>query len=282
MKIYINCVEGTMKNTRSSSRKTNENVSTSRKKEAKSMKKSGKKAGKKVGKVEKSFVKESSRPSAFRCNLAVVVGEIAKLKARGDIKDCHIAAMMRTPFGCFFKAIFEDKIIPDHVGMIGQVCRKIISGYSEKDDAFLIAGEVVKLTPDDVSVTFGLPKHGKKFSLQSAESVCDSEFMRRRFRGESSLKVSSLLAAVQSTVVEDGSEEDFARCLILYMLATVFFANSNRTIALSFVPCVENLDNIADVQWATIIHEHLMRMVKKHHKDPFRTPGCVVQLLVSS
>ena len=246
MKIYINCVEGTcvegtcvegtMKNTRSSSRKTKENVSSGRKKQTKPMKKSGKKAGKKLGKVEKSFVKEASRPRVFRCNLVVVVGEIAKLKDRGDIRDCHIGAMMRTPFGGMFKAIFEDKIIPDHVGMIGQVAKKIISAYSEKHDAFLVAGEVVKLTPDDISLTFGLSKHGKKFSLQSAESVCDSEFMRRRFRGELSLKVSSLLAVVQSTVLEDGGEEDFARCLILYMLATVFFCQLKQDNCLKFCP----------------------------------------------
>ena len=35
------------------------------------------------------------------------------------------------------------------------------------------------------------------------------------------------------------------------------------------------------VEWASIIHDHLMKMVKKHYKDPIRNPGCVVQLLVS-
>ncbi|KAM7504446.1 hypothetical protein LguiB_003350 [Lonicera macranthoides] len=259
----------------SSKRKMKDNVSRSNKKQSRAVKK----VGKKSGGVGKSAVKEVSRPTLFRCNLAAVVEEINSLKGRGEIKNGHIEAMMKTPFGSMFKAIFDDKIIPDHIGMIGQVGKKIISAYSEKHSAFLIAGEEVKLTPDDVSVTFGLPKHGSKIIPRSSESVCGSEFMQRRFKGESSLKVSSVLSAVRSTVLEDGAEEDFARCLILYLLAIVFFANSNRALALSFVPCVEDLDKVADFQWATIIHDHLMKMVKKNYKDPIRTPGCVIQLL---
>ncbi|KAM7489811.1 hypothetical protein LguiB_027295 [Lonicera macranthoides] len=285
MKVYINCVEGTMNTSTSgrvsekkgvsSKRKMKDNVSRSNKKQSRAVKK----VGKKSGGVGKSAVKEVSRPTVFRCNLVVVVEEIISLKGRGEIKNCHIEAMMKTPFGSMFKAIFDDKIIPDHIGMIGQVGKKIISAYLEKHSAFLIAGEVVKLTPDGVSVTFGLPKHGSKIMPWSSESVCGSEFMQRRFKGESSLKVLSVLSAIRSTVLEDGAEEDFARCLILYLLATVFFANSNRALALSFVPCVEDLDKVADFQWATIIHDHLMKTVKKNYKDPIRTPGCVIQLL---
>ncbi|KAM7489809.1 hypothetical protein LguiB_027293 [Lonicera macranthoides] len=285
MKVYINCVEGTMNTTTSgrvsekkgvsSKRKMKDNISRNNKKQSRAVKKIGKKSGG----VGKSAVKKVSRPTVFRCNLAAVVEEVNSLKGRGEIKNGHIEAMMKTPFGSMFKAIFDDKIIPDHIGMIGQVGKEIISAYSEKHSAFLIAGEEVKLTPDDVSFTFGLPKHGSKIIPRSSESVCGSEFMQRRFKGESSLKVSSVLSAVRSTVLEDGAEEDFARCLILYLLATVFFANSNRALALSFVPCVEDLDKVADFQWATIIHDHLMKMVKKNFKDPIRTPGCVIQLL---
>ncbi|KAM7461097.1 hypothetical protein LguiA_029218 [Lonicera macranthoides] len=186
--------------------------------------------GKKSGGVGKSAVKEISRPTVFRCNLAVVVEEIISLKGRGEIKNCHIEAMMKTPFGSMFKAIFDDKIIPDHIGMIGQVGKKIISAYSEKHFAFLITGEVVKLTPDDVSVTFGLPKHGSKIIPRSSESVCGSEFMQRRFKGESSLKVSSVLFAVRSTILEDGAEEDFARDIGLWGDDTPRFVRWNINI----------------------------------------------------
>ncbi|KAM7473624.1 hypothetical protein LguiB_020867 [Lonicera macranthoides] len=177
-----------------------------------------KKAGKKIAKVDKPFVKESSRPTVFKCNLVVVVEEIGKLMAHGDIKDVHMEAMIRTRFGALFKAIYEDKIILDHVGMIGQVRKKIISAYSEKHDGFLISGEVVKFTPNDVFVTFGFSKHGRKFTMQSGESVNDSEFMQRRFRSESSLKVTNLLSAVHTMVA----------------------------IGLSFVPYVEDLDKFCE------------------------------------
>jgi len=260
-------------------RKTTDSAGSKRRKQAIVVKRSGGKKKQMV--VEKAAAKDSSKPTAFRCNLAVVVEEISKLRGEGLIKESHLGAMLRTPFGAMFKAMYEDKIILDHVGMIGQVGKKIISSYSEKDDAFLMGGEVVKFTPDDVALTFGLPKHGKKIVLHSGDTVSQSSFMQRRFGGESSLKVTILHTAVRAILNEDGSEDDFARCFILYMLATVFFANSNRAISLSYVPYLEDLNKVWEVEWASIIHDHLMKMVRKHYKDPFRTAGCVVQLLVS-
>ncbi|KAM7470106.1 hypothetical protein LguiA_008289 [Lonicera macranthoides] len=58
------------------------------------------------------------------------------LKACEAIKEVYMGAMLRTPFGAMFEAIYEDKIIPDHVGMIDQVGKKIISAYSKKHDGF--------------------------------------------------------------------------------------------------------------------------------------------------
>ena len=260
-------------------RKTTDSAGSKRRKQPVVAKKSGRKKKQMV--VVKEAAKDSSKPTAFRCNLALVVEEIRKLRSEGLLKESHLGAMLRTPFGAMFKAMYEDKIILDHVGMIGQVGKKIISAYSVEDDAFLMGGEVVKFTPDDVALTFGLPKHGKNIVTHSGDTVSQSAFMERRFGGESSLKVKSIHTAVRAILNEDGSEEDFARCFILYMLATVFFANSNRAISLSYVPYFEDLDKVWEVEWASIIHDHLMKMVKKHYKDPFRTAGCVVQLLVS-
>ena len=69
--------------------------------------------------VKKAAAKDSSKPTVFRCNLALVVEEISKLRSEGLIKEYHLGAMLRTPFGAMFKAMYEDKIILDHVGMIG-------------------------------------------------------------------------------------------------------------------------------------------------------------------
>ncbi|KAM7478651.1 hypothetical protein LguiA_026864 [Lonicera macranthoides] len=112
MKVYINCVQGTMTTSSSrknvgeqsfpSKRKRNNRQSSGKKRKPKSVKK----AVKKGKMVNKSYGKESSRPTVFKCNLVSVVEEIARMKSRGDIRQCHIGAMMRTPFGGIFKAIF--------------------------------------------------------------------------------------------------------------------------------------------------------------------------------
>ena len=81
------------------------------------MKKNGGK--KKQSFVQKAVAKESSKPTVFRCNLALVVEEISKLRTEGLIKESHVGSMLRTPFGAMFKAMYEEKIIFNHFGMIG-------------------------------------------------------------------------------------------------------------------------------------------------------------------
>ena len=47
---------------------------------------------------------------------------------------------------------------------------EFIRTYSEKDNAFKIGGKILKLIPDDVTITFGLPKRGEILFCNQEES----------------------------------------------------------------------------------------------------------------
>ena len=88
---------------------------------------------------------------------------------------------------------------------------------------------------------------------------------------------------MNKTLKEEGnkSAEDFARLMILYMVVTLFFANSQGPIGWSFVTHLEDFNNISKISWAIVVRNHLMQNVRKFYNEPLKTPGCVLQLLVS-
>lgn len=85
---------------------------------------------------------------------------------------------MRTPFGRIFKAVYEGKVNVNSVGRISKTVARVIGTYSKKEDAFKSGGKMVKLTLDDVAITFGLPKVGRNIVLQPGRKLekTESEF----------------------------------------------------------------------------------------------------------
>ena len=97
------------------------------------------------------------------------------------------------------------------------------------------------------------------------------------------MKKDTIVFALNKTLKEEGNEsgEDYARLMIIYMVVTLFFANSQGSIGWSFVTHLEDFSNISKIAWAVVVYDHLMQSVRKFHTEPLKTPGCVLQLLVS-
>lgn len=75
--------------------------------------------------------------------------------------------------------------------------------------------------------------------------------------------------------------EDFVRSMILHMLVTLFLENSNGSIASLFSPYIEKSNNVNAIAWEIVIHENLMTSIRKYYRGLIKTPGCVIQMLVS-
>lgn len=226
---------------------------------------------------------ETKRPRGFRCNMQSIISWVSD--NRQQIPEGHIAAVMKTPFGGLFEAIYDEIITVDTFGRTSRQIAQIISLYSAKDDCFHFGKKKVKLTVEDVAVTFGLPAVGKDFVLLPGPKFNkgDSEFMLRIFGGFVKLNKATISRAMDNSLTTKGDEaaEDFARLVILYLMATLFLPNANQNVASSFIQNIEKFSKISKIAWAKCIHDNLMTNIRRHHKDPMTTPGCVIQLLVS-
>lgn len=109
---------------------------------------------------------------------------------------------MRTPFGTMFKALHDAKVNVCIVGMITRFVEKIIATFSDKENAFHIGRKMIKLTPYDIAVTFGLPTHGKLIALQPGAKMekTESEFRETEFNGKSKLNKAIICEALTRTI----------------------------------------------------------------------------------
>ena len=137
---------------------------------------------------------KDNSPTVFRCNLQPIVKLIDE--TRDSIPQTHFEAIMRTPFGSFFRALYEKKVNINHIDRITKPIRRIIKSYSSEQDGFLIAGKVLRLTADDVALTFGLPKVGKEVVLlpRTLLKASESKFVQRQFKDVKFMKKDTILA----------------------------------------------------------------------------------------
>ena len=143
---------------------------------------------------------EEKWPKVFRCNFQSIIILIDSFRAKMPLT--HIEAMMRTSFGRTFKPLHDEKVNVGTVGMKTRYVEKIISTFSNKECTFNIGGKMLKITLDDIAVTFGLTKHGKMIVVQPRAKMekIEYEFKERQFNGKSKLNK----AAITRTINENG------------------------------------------------------------------------------
>ncbi|KAM7528848.1 hypothetical protein LguiB_032258 [Lonicera macranthoides] len=231
---------------------------------------------------KKAKTSSDNQPTVFRCNLQPIVKLLEK--QRDHIPQTHIEAIMRTPFGVFFNAIYENKIDIKSIDRISKPIMRIMGLYSLKKDGFVMGDKLIQLTADDVALTFGIPKVGNEVVLYPKTMVkaTESKFIERHFKDMKIIKKDAIVSALNNTLKEEGKEaaEDSARLIILHMVVTIFLASSQGAVGWSFISHIEDFDNIRNIAWAKVFYNHLMQNIKKYYNKPFKTPGCVLQILV--
>ena len=81
--------------------------------------------------------------------------------------------VMKTPFGSFFKALYELKFQIEHVNRISKPIKRIMKSYSPTQDRFVI-GKILHIITDDIDLTFELPKVGKEVVLFPKTHIYES------------------------------------------------------------------------------------------------------------
>ena len=139
------------------------------------------------------------------------------------------------------------------------------------------------MTINDVSLIFGIPIGTEEVNMGYGFKP-DTPFVRRRFRDVTIINATTiqkeLNTAVKGNKVEDC--RDVATLLCLYLFATLFFTSTGNTVKWSAVKYTENLEEMRNLNWSSLILDTLMSSVYRNFdKEPEKVSGCVPLLLVS-
>ncbi|KAK8963259.1 hypothetical protein KSP40_PGU014031 [Platanthera guangdongensis] len=163
-----------------------------------------------------------------------------------------------TPFGCIIKAIPK-------LYMNVEILEILLSSWDEDQCGFVIGGNIIPFTADDIALITGLPNRGDKVLRKNVGFNGDTNYGRRG-RSLKGLE-KSLDNAVQIFKSSPNSENDrcFVQLMILYLWGSVLFPTSRIVPAYLFY-YVQNLEAIGNYNWADAIHSFLVKEIKKNNE----------------
>ncbi|KAF9610030.1 hypothetical protein IFM89_019670 [Coptis chinensis] len=199
---------------------------------------------------------------SYRSSLKSMI-EIMDL-IRADITEVHKKKMMDTPFANLFSVFIENRVNVETTIKANIDVWSVLKTYSGVDDGFSVGGKIVRFTPEDVALIFGLPLVGETMVLYP-KNVGKSnylEFMKTYFGGDDEIKLLGVKSEITSVVKKIGMEDDFVRLMSLYLTTTIFFPNPTR-INWSFVPHIEDLNGMRRISWPKSNPSELMDRIRR-------------------
>ncbi|KAF9603283.1 hypothetical protein IFM89_034616 [Coptis chinensis] len=189
--------------------------------------------------------------------------------------------MMDTPFANLISVFIENRVNVKTKIKANIDVWSVLKTYSGVYDGFSVGGKIVRFTPEDVALIFGLTLVGETVVLypKNVGKSNLSEFMKTYFGGEDEIKLLGVKSEITSVVKKIGMEDDFVRLMSLYLTMTIFFPNLTR-INWSFVPHIEDLNGMRRISWPKVIHVELMDQIRRKSDKLSTVSGCVVALLV--
>ena len=166
----------------------------------------------------------------------------------------EIELLESTPFAEFFK-LKEMKLLPTLISSLIKVWSGVDKGFTLGDDV------LVPFTLKDVKKISGLPCGGKKlFANRGAgRGWADKYFGSTLIQDKDILgKLKELMAS--GSRVE--CQEDIVRLYILYMFATILFANANNRLESRWCHTVEKLNKLEEYDWADAVYKHLLLSIE--------------------
>ena len=89
--------------------------------------------------------------------------------------------MKETPFGSIFMAFYNEKFGGDKGLKSNISVLKIINQDDRDSRTFLIGGKKIKITVEDVALTFGQPINGSDFIMNKACTLKDRNVIKHYF-----------------------------------------------------------------------------------------------------
>lgn len=242
--------------------------------------------------MAKSQTTKGSERSTIRCSLKHIVQLVEQIKPK--LRDQHLEAIRRTPFKIFFNSIYDGhiKIESEKKKRNPSSLFDIVTKYSPEDEGFKLGKKKIHLLDSDVALIFGFPVYGKEIEMGTGTKFegLRSEFKKRMFQREKKndkldrklveQKISLLLGMTEDQEYTE-IYNDFARLMIIYMMATFFYANSNSSVPWSFLEQIEDFDGISEISFAKSILAWIVSALESKYQTPDKVSGCLLFVLVS-
>ena len=191
----------------------------------------------------------------------------------------HIDELQKTPFWHLFEAFITNKV--KHERNFGKISKKIIENYKAKDQTFKIEQENIQLQALDVSLIVGIINGSRDSDLSYSQKI-HSNFIDKRFSGDSEIKISKIKRALDEAAMGRSRDDvrDVCRLLCLLLIATLLFASGGDRLKWKFVYYIENIERMREFDWCTATLSELTSSMNKAHNDASKVTGCTTLLQV--
>ncbi|XP_078159187.1 uncharacterized protein LOC144554742 [Carex rostrata] len=169
---------------------------------------------------------------------------------------------------------------------------KLLDAFDHDKNVFMICGEAVPFTVQDVGVALGLQIVGSAINLHPNDkrvrlSDCHTRFHEDYFGTEKKVTRKLLQDVLKRLACAEGCQksDDFVILMVLYIFSTVLFPRSNKLVTTSLIPYLTKIEDLKDLwkfNWAGLVHQEMIVLLVSARKDSTQNiGGCTLAVLIS-
>lgn len=221
----------------------------------------------------------------YRCNLDAVYKVMMTVKEKNILSSEAKSYINKTPFKNFFNMFLTNGIERQNIRKSASNLDQLITSFSIKEKAFKIGNKLLKITPEEVSLIFGMNLSGEDLfpiptSNKATAMESFSEFLTTNFEENDIISQKTVTRRLKKMIEEENGNEDLVKLLLLLLIITFFFPNNQNYMQWGFLSKLLNLKKLNSISWPRAICENVMKNVQKYYANPRSTPGCTMVLLV--
>ncbi|KAK1310249.1 hypothetical protein QJS10_CPA08g00478 [Acorus calamus] len=172
-----------------------------------------------------------------------------------SVRPCHRRLMKKTPFNILInipKMQFQSELLD-----------VIVSSYNEDGDFFVLGGQPIYFTAEDIALIIGLLAFGETPKLDSSPTKSK---IKSRFFSNNSMITRGALKDKMSSLVDSDNPRDikyFVRLWIAFIFACFLFSIGHYNCLMSLLTILDDLNSMWNYACSVAIRNQIMEGVQK-------------------
>lgn len=184
--------------------------------------------------------KRQQYTGTYRCNLDAIYKVMSIIKEKHILSPEAKAFLEKTPFKNFFNVFLRDSIARQDLRKSASNLDDIITSFDEKQNAFKIGNKLLKISPEEVSLIFGMPLAGEDLfpipaSNKASAMESFSNFLTANFQEEDIISQKTVTKRLNTLLEEEKGNEDLVKLLLLLLVITFLFPNNQSYMQWGFL-----------------------------------------------